>query len=609
MCGLAGIISDEPVSPGVLSMTLAALQHRGPDGNGAIQSAFSQRHLALLHTRLAIIDPDDRAAQPFRRAGLNLVYNGEIYNYIELRRELEALGHRFTTRSDTEVILEAYRAWGADCVKRFDGMWALALHDEERGILWLSRDRFGEKPLYWMRQGRTLVFGSEVRALFTLSGHRPEPDRDRLRAYLVNGYKSLFKRSDSWFEGVYALPPGHSAVVDASARVEPTRYWTLTHAPRTLSLGDLVEGTREKLIDGVTRRLRADVPLAFCLSGGIDSGTIAALAAKYGNTPIHAFSIVDRDPRYDERDTMMETVKSIGCRHTVIAPGTSGFIERLAAQIESRDAPVSTISYYVHGFLSEAIAGAGYKVALSGTGADELFTGYYDHYNFWLAGMKDRDDFPALLADWRSGYGRMVRNPILKDPHVIIGDPGCRRHIYLDNHVYNRFMRDPIAETFTETAFCTDGLRNRMMNELFEEVVPVILEEDDRNSMGVSIENRSPFLDHRLAEFAYSIPGEYLVQDGFLKWVLRAAGEGVLPDAVRLDRRKRGFNAAIDTMLDRSDPTVRERLLSDGPIFDLVNRALFTNFLDQDMSDADRSKFLFRFLSTRLFLDHLEGAA
>lgn len=611
MCGIAGLIGT-PLSDARRAATLAALAHRGPDADGVASGRLGDVPVTLLHTRLAIIDLDPRADQPLRRDGLTLVYNGELYNFLELKAELAGLGHYFATDSDTEVVLEAYRCWGPDCARRFDGMWALALLDEPRGRLWLSRDRFGEKPLFWMRHGDTLAFASEVKALAALTGARPTPDRDQLRRFLVNGYRVLHKQPATWFRDIHALPAGTSAVLAAdspTAPPTPTPYWQLSFAPRPMGRAEAVDGVRARLLDGLERRLRADVPLAFCLSGGIDSGLLAGMAAKRLGADVHGFSVVDSDPRYDERDTLAETVAFLGCRHTTIRTGTDGFLDRMSRLVADHDGPVITISYYVHALLAEAIAEAGYKVAISGTGADELFTGYHDHYVFWLAGQVDRPGHAERLAQWRAGYGASVRNPLLQDPARFVKQPGCRDHITQDRARFNALLRDPCEEPFTETEKADDLLRNRMLNELETEVVPVILAEDDLNSMRVSVENRSPFLDPALAEFAFSVPTELLIHDGLAKWLLRAAGEGVMADTVRLDARKRGFNASIDSLLDRNDPEVRERLLTPGPIFEIIDRERFTAFLDGDMTDNSLSKFLFSFVSTRLFLDHAGEAA
>jgi len=381
-------------------------------------------------------------------------------------------------------------------------------------------------------------------------------------------------------------------------------YWELRYCPQEMSRHEAIAGARERLIEALGIRLRADVPVAFCLSGGIDSGALAALAVKHFDHRVHAFSIIDRDPRYNELENIQATVARLGCELHTIETTTEGFIPRLERLVAYHDAPVATISYYVHSFLSEAIAGAGYKVAFSGTAADELFTGYYDHYGMWLAEIQAHPDFQSRLDEWSSSYGRFVRNPFLTDPLAFVRNPSQRDHIFLNAELFGTFMRSPFEEAFTETSYADSVLRNRMLNELWHESVPVILREDDLNSMMFSVENRSPFLDRGLAEFMYTVPSEHLIHGGYVKSVLREAVAELLPDAVRLDKHKRGFNTSIDSLVDRSRPGTVEFLLTDGPIFDLVRRDEIEKFLRGDMTDNSFSKFLFGFISAKVFLDH-----
>ncbi len=609
MCGFAGYIGPDLPDPDRISATLKSLGHRGPDSNGRWAGELGILQLALVHTRLSIIDLDPRSSQPFEWDGCVLAYNGEIYNYLELRSELQLLGHDFRTESDTEVVIHAWREWGPACLDRFEGMWAFALADTRSGQLVLSRDRFGEKPLYVWRDGPYLRFGSEVKALAALAGSWPGFDTAQICRFLVNGYKSLYKQPGTFYSGVAELPAGSVLVIDASKQKalpgpeDAQRYWSLRYHPQPMSEAEMVDGVRQHLKRSVELRLRADVPVAFCLSGGVDSGALASFASKELGCDVHAFSILDQDERYDETRNIRTVADDIGCRLHTVHTDTAGFLDRLARQSAGRDAPVTTISYYLHNFLSESISKAGYKVAVSGTAADELFTGYYDHYGFWLAEMGGRDDADALVADWRDSYGAWVQNPVLQDPMVFREKPHERGHIYLNRDVFSAFLDEPFEEDFDEAAYSDNTLRKRMMNELFAESVPVILREDDLNSMSWSVENRSPYLDRELVEFAYSIPNELLVKDGFVKWPLRAATEGVLNDQVRLDKRKRGFNASIDSLLDRSDPKVVERLLEPGPIFDIVRRDTVDEFLRGDLKDNSFSKFAFSFVAARLFLE------
>jgi asparagine synthase (glutamine-hydrolysing) len=609
MCGIAGSIGGSVPARERLAAAAHLLRHRGPDAKGVWSGQVGRQQVAFVHTRLSIIDIDPRANQPFIWDDCVLTFNGEIYNYLELRRELEAAGHAFTTQSDTEVVVHAWREWGTGCFDKFEGMWALALADLRAGKVVLSRDRFGEKPLYLWRTDGRLLFASEIKALAGLAGRWPAHDAVQLRRFLVNGYKALYKQPSTFFHDVKDLPAGAYLPVDCAVTTPlpstdaAQRYWSLTYKPQAMTPDEMVEGVRERLTRAVELRLRADVPVAFCLSGGVDSGTLASFAAKALGRKVHAFSILDSDERYDETRNIRTTAADIGCELHTVRTSASGFLDRLASQTRDRDAPVATISYYVHAFLSQAIAEQGYRVAVSGTAADELFTGYYDHYAFWLAEQRERADFPRLLDEWRHSYGAWVQNPVLKDPMVFCERPDERGHIYFNRALFNEFMVEPCDEDFVEAPCSGNMLRNRMMNELFAESVPVILREDDLNSMRWSVENRSPYLDRALVEFAYSIPNELLVKDGYVKWPLRAAAEGVLNDQVRLDKRKRGFNASIDSLLDRNDPRVVERLLEPSAVFDLVRRDAVETFLHGDLRDNSFSKFAFSFVAAKLFLE------
>lgn len=576
---------------------------RGPDACGVYKGSLGANKLCILHTRLSIIDLDERSNQPFAKDGCVLSYNGEIYNFIEVRDELTRLGYSFTTSSDTEVIIAAYREWGPGCVDRFEGMWSYALFDEREGRLWLSRDRFGEKPLfYWLHDG-VLYFGSEVKILMALSNAKPPVAVAQIRRYLVNGYKALYKTPRTFFEGVQELPSGAQAAITQPSSVEPQPYWSLAFAPKSMTRAETVDGVRERLFNAVKLRLRADVPVAFCLSGGVDSGALASIARKVYGQQIHAFSIIDQDERYNEMDNMRAVVEDLGCDHHVVETSTEGFRDRLRRQVEYHDGPVATISYYMHAFLSEAIHDRGFKVALSGSAADELFSGYYDHYSFWLSQMSTRPDFCTLLDDWRSSYGAHIRNPLLKDPLNFVRDPHSRDHIFHDAEFFSSLMTANFREPFTETHYSDDLLRNRMLNELFNEAVPVILKEDDLNSMMHSVENRSPYLDRRLAEFLYQVPSEHLIKDGYVKSLLRDVVAGILVDEVRLDKRKRGFNASILSLVDRNDPATVEWLLAESPIFEHVKRESIESFLRKDITDNSLSKFLFSFVSAKTFLE------
>jgi asparagine synthase (glutamine-hydrolysing) len=299
-------------------------------------------------------------------------------------------------------------------------------------------------------------------------------------------------------------------------------------------------------------------------------------------------------------------VASLGIRHTAIPTDTSDFLPRLRRLVRHHDAPLYTISYFAHWLLMEAVAAHGYRVSVSGTGADELFTGYYDHHLAYLYEVRgDAVLYANARAAWERHVRPLVRNPYLSSPDLFVEDPEQRDYIYLNADQFSGYLTNGWREPFFEERFTDDLLRNRMLNELVHEAVPVILHEDDLNAMYFSIENRSPYLDRSLAELAARVPTRHLVRDGFAKAPLRDAMRGIVPDRVLDNRRKVGFNAPILAFLDVGDPETREYLLGDGPIFDHVRRDAVAGLLDRDFLPNSESKFLFNFVNARMFLEEL----
>jgi len=603
MCGIAGYIGKKKIETSVLHRTLSIMKNRGPDHQDYRYIEKNGIRIYLIHSRLSIIDLEKRSNQPYTLDDCTLIFNGEIYNYIELRGELKKQGIECITTSDTEVLLRYYLSHGEDCVKYFEGMWSFAIYDSRTNILFLSRDRFAEKPLYYYQSEDGLYFGSEVKFIKSLSSKTLTINQKHLLRYLVNGYKSLFKVDETFFKEIREVPYATNLIINHDLSARTIRYWNLSSTPKKMTLDEAIQGFREILLESIKIRLRADVPLAFCLSGGVDSAAIVSIAAKYSNYDVSTFSIVDSDERYNELDNIQATLSDLECKNTIIHIPTDRFHERLTDLIKYHDAPVYTISYYIHSLLSESISQQGYKVVCSGTGADELVTGYYDHYNLYLYEMRNHPEYEKFLNDWNENTGKMVRNPYLQNPELYFDDPGFRDFVYLNNEVFAGFLKVEFNECFTESYFCDNLLRNRMMNELFHEAVPVILHEDDKNSMMYSVENRSPYLDSKLCGFAYSIPVEYLIRDGYGKYILREAVKGILNDKVRLDRRKIGFNASIHSLIDFKRKENRDLLLDGGLVYDYVKKEKVEEVLLMDPMPNSYSKFLFNFINVKIFLE------
>jgi asparagine synthase (glutamine-hydrolysing) len=563
MCGIAGWVAPAGRAPDehALQAMLDSMHHRGPDGAG-VTSFFAGRgatRVVLGHRRLAIIDPTG-SRQPMRdsAAGLALTFNGEIFNFRELREELESLGQSFERDSDTEVLLRAYQHWGADCVHRLRGQFAFAVWDARHERLFLARDRFGEKPLYLYEGEGGLYFASELKALLTLPGVEREIDPTAVWDYLayryVPGPRTLFRR-------IRKLPPATAAVFQGGVLKE-TRYWIPPdrqplERPWTLNAGETVAAFLRQLDEAVRLQMVSDVPFGAYLSGGLDSSVIVALMTRYCGQ-VKTFSVGFEGDRNSELAYAATVARRFNTEHRELVVSQNDFMQRLPQLVASRDAPVSEPSDVAICLLSHEAAKS-VKMVLTGEGSDETLGGYRKHVAECLAWMvlglprvlRQRlltplvEDLPfrfrevkiaaASLAceDWPERYIRwfgamdfsqrraLTRLPMPPD-EVAGGEPRPPFDAHPDTGPLRRLLY------FDQTSWLPDNL----------------LERGDRMTMAASIEARLPFLDHKLVEFVSSLPDKWRVDGLRTKRVLRQAARSLLPREI-LKRPKIGFRAPV----------------------------------------------------------------
>lgn len=606
MCGIAGYFGDKEISKDKTVDCLEQMKRRGPNAKGTYLNCGNGKNLFLLHTRLSIIDVEARSNQPLDFDSNVIVYNGELYNFLELRNKLLQKGLNFVTDSDTEVFLKAHQFYGTEkALDLSEGMWAYALFDKSNGSLTLGRDRFGEKPLYYYLDNDGIYFGSEIKFIFTLLGKALAINFNQVNRYLVNGYKSLYKQKGTFFEGIQEVPPSTFLEISRDLHVREKKYWNPEFSfNHELSYEEAVKGVRDKLLQAMEIRLRADVPLAFCMSGGIDSISLISIAKRIFNYDVHGFTIVDKDARYNEEQMVDLAVKELQVEHDYVKLSEDNFLHEIQTLVSQHDAPVYTISLFTHWKLMKSIACKDYSISVSGTGADELLSGYYDHHNLYLYELRDDPSFNNSLTGWKKHIAPIVRNPHLQNPKLYFENPEFREHIYFESSEFKKYLKNhEWDEGFNETDYSNDILRNRMLNELFHEGVPVILHEDDLNAMYYSLENRSPFLDRSLFEHCYSIPTNHLVRDGFAKVVLRDAMKDIVPHQILWNPRKVGFNANILSLLDLENKEFRNSLLNDSPIFEHVKKDKIELVLKKKEFPNSLSKFLFSFISCKAFIE------
>jgi asparagine synthase (glutamine-hydrolysing) len=537
MCGVLAIIGDTGPyrSAGALEPALRSQSNRGPDNHGIL-------HLdgcTLAHTRLSIVDLDG-GAQPMldEARGIAISYNGEIYNFSEIRAELQARGHVFRTRSDTEVILKAYAEYGGECVDHFDGMFAFALWDDRKKELFAARDRFGEKPLFHARDRiGNILFASEIKALLAL-GLEGEVDAAALDHYLFLKYTP---RDRSIYRGIHVLPPACRATVRNGALTQ-SHYWQLARQPCSLSYGEAVEVGRDLIRNSVRRRLTGDVAIGTFLSGGIDSTLIAAFAQEQYDGELRAFSIGYRGDR-DELPFARQVAARLGIPiHG--APIPENVMEELEKTAAYFDEPHGDTANVAQQLLSALVAQHG-KVALAGDGADELFLGY-DWYREAAATAAPADAYMEKITIFPEDLRRslLARGEVAADRlPASLPNPDGEDEI----DAINRF-----------------DIAHYLSGQLLPKV--------DRASMMHGLEVRCPFLDHKLAQFAYSLPREYKMDRSSGKRLLRDLCRKVMPGDLA-SRPKQGFGAPLQDWLE-APPTrdyVNDRLGAGARIYDYLS--------------------------------------
>ena len=607
MCGIAGYFGKSGLVDFKISELKSTMKNRGPDFFNYFSSAIANNNISLFHSRLSIIDLEDRSNQPFIDDDCVLVFNGEIYNYLEIRKQLKKKNYIFNTASDTEVLLKSYKEFGIDCVKKFIGMWSFALWDKKKKKLFLSRDTFGEKPLFYYFDKKNFFFGSEIKFIKKLSQFKLNINDDYIANNLFNGYKSLNKKDLTQFQNIFQLEPGTNLEINLDLKIKKKKYWhPKLQIDKSLSYNDAIKTTNQLLIKSLELRMRSDVPVAFCLSGGIDSGYLASLASKVFNKKISTFSLIDEDSRYDESDNINAIINDLKCDSTKIEINRSknNAFNEIKKLTHYHDSPIATLSYYIHSKMTKRIADKKFKVSISGVGSDEIFTGYYDHFLSFFQTTKSSNYFNDNLDSWKINVRPFIRNPNLREHELYIKNPNNRENVYEKNFNISKFSKLNINSKFNEKFFCKELLRNRMMNEMFHETVPVMLKHDDLNSMYNSIENRSPFLDRELYEFSLTIPPEYLISNGYQKNLLRQSSKNFLIDKIRLDRKKRGFNASINSILNLKNKKNIDKIFNNvDPINEYVNLKKLYKTINFENIPNHLSKLLFSIVTTNYFLE------
>jgi len=553
MCGIVAFWNDGSVPPLPESTRHAmrdAMAHRGPDDAGEV--TLDDGRLWFGHRRLSVLDLTERGRQPMscEHGRLWITYNGEIFNYRELRRELEAGGDRFRTETDTEVILAAYRRWGTDCLERLNGMWAFALWDRDERRLFVARDRFGIKPLYYAQTPSGLLLASELRGILASGLVPARPHEPSVVEYLTSGVVDGL--AETMVEGIHRFPPGHFSMT-AAPRLEPRRYWRLPGPDE--AEGTAVEEAAGRLHDlvqdSVRQRLVSDVPVGTCLSGGLDSSAIFAFANQAAAEPLRAFTAYfTESEEYDERRFASAMCRKYDAKQFLVQPDASRLWELLPRITWHLEEPPLAMGVFPQWHVLE-LAASHVTVVLDGQGGDEVLAGYDRYMHVRVRELARRRSYGTLLREIHALRDRTRRRHLLASAFPGLnglrgrfrnrGRLGIDLADCLDRGMVGRRPTEP------ELSSTSPDLVNRqLIRDVEYQSLPALLKYEDKLGMAFSLEARMPFLDYRLVEFLFRQSSDLKFRGGWSKDLLRRATRAEVPEEIRLRRDKRGFPTPVD---------------------------------------------------------------
>lgn len=557
MCGIAGIWNriNARVSPHAIESMTQVLAHRGPDASG---HWTNENGLYLGHRRLSIIDLDERSNQPFLyNDEVAITFNGEIYNYLEIKEQLSTFGYHFSTSSDTEVICAAYLEWGTECLKHFDGMFAFALYDSKKEQLFCARDRFGEKPFFYAMHEGVLYFASEMKALWEIGLPR-KMRKKMIYHFLVNDLvEDVSDLSKTFYEGVFKLKGSHYMLIENGILGEQIQYYT--PSIETTFTGTFEEATEKfySLFEqSVQLRMRSDVAIGSSLSGGLDSSSISAMMNKQQHSN-YTFSakfdgFVRDEAKYIDQVSSFFQTKQVDCY-----PNELGVIQNIDSLIHHQDEPFQSGSIYAQFEVYKLARSKNCIVLLDGQGADEYLAGYLKFIKTYLFQIKETSKRNSFIDRLKFNQNieiaptfrekLQVRNPrvfqLFSQLKGIL--PGLGR-VGVNRKFYNKFHQDNPFKTFSTLK---ETLRYNLINQGLEK----LLRFSDRNAMAHSIEVRLPFLSHHLIDFIFSLPDSYFLHDGWTKSILRHAMKDELPESITWRKDKIGFEAPHETWMKQRD--------------------------------------------------------
>ena len=575
MCGISGIINqnDSEVQFDQIKKINDLIKHRGPDSEGF----FLEKNFAFGHRRLAILDLSTDGYQPMHYIDrYTITYNGEVYNYLEVKEQLEQCGYKFKSNTDTEVILAAYDKWGHNCVKQFNGMWAFAIYDKKEQKIFCSRDRFGIKPFYYTEKDGKFIFGSEIKQLLEFHSER-YVNQSMLMDYLVIGYENHTK--ETFFDNIFKLEQSHNLIYDLkSNQYQVLKYYDIEKEVLTFNEGYSIKEYQKQLNSSVELRLRSDVKIGTCLSGGLDSSSIAAIASKkymeQSNKKFVAIHAKSSQESNDESFFAEQVSKYCNLDLMTVEPSSNEFIKIIDEVIYTQEEPFGGPSIFMQYFVMKKAKDIGCTVMLDGQGGDETLLGYERYYPAYLMNLNFKGFIKGFFN--ASKNSKLTKNQLIKYFIYFISANIRLKNLkkknqFIKNEYFNKINKNHLEKNAKSYL---DIFALQYM-EIFSTQLPHLLRYEDRNSMRHSIEARLPFIDYKVLETALSINDEFKIRKGWTKYVLRKVVEKSLPNSIVWRKNKFGFEAPTKTWLNAVSDQMKESIEGSSILKEISNHILF----------------------------------
>lgn len=622
MCGIFGFVSIKAIGDTAkLAAVSKIMQHRGPDDEGFmvsitnrsdykefkgdsspedldlpyISDAKDSFNLAFLHRRLSIIDLSIAGHQPMSYTNGNywITLNGEIYNYLEIKTELEKLGYLFKSNTDTEVVLASFAHWGRECVKHFNGMWAFAIWDVKKQHLFLSRDRLGVKPLYYTYNDGTFIFSSEIKGILAYSNIKFEFNERKIREYLIKGQVIIGESEETIFNGISQLQPGCNLIFKEN-NYNIDKYWHLEINMSKASREEHLRRFMELFHDSLKLRMRSDVEVGSCLSGGVDSTSIVSYASKEFKVKFNTFSAIWPNTRHDEYKYMKLVNEMYNTNSNYIETDLSDIIGLIDKITWHQEIPIAGSSLVAQWEVMKKARKKGVPVLLDGQGADEILSGYPIYLVPYVNEMFTRGKIRALIHFIKNkdyyGFGlvRIVKQQLKR----YLLKPEIKPLLPISKQEQNKYYNTLRYNSSLSSSFLPDYLKE----QIEKSNLSTLLHFEDRNSMAHSIEARVPFLDYRLVEYCINIPSEQKISKGFTKTILRDAMRDYIPKEIFMRRDKIGFSTPIEEQINNKESELYKYMIDYLHNSELWN----SKWLDKEKY---RDKHLFALYSLQRFMD------